>query len=435
MEAVEVYNSIVQPFADFHHPVIPYSLRVIRHLQFNARWAARLEKQRQKQQAREERKKQQAEQAAARKAEQEAKKNVDPFAMSSSTSASTGGPFGAGGFGSTNGSDSNPFGAPTSAASKSTPAVDEAPDSDEDSCTSSDEEDSINDEEERLSDELAMKAAVSSSSSSTRDAWTTTAQPSYRPSLYLSTIPESSASARAGDKAAKAQQSSSADNEEDDDDDDDDDATNGMKSFEKEGYEKMMLAGMDDVLEKFIARVGAEGRQVVRYEMGGQPLPFSAQGELYKSLWPMSGSGSSKSTKPTFDSTRIPPCQVCGSKRTFEFQLMPNLVNTLRADSIQGGADDHNNDTTTNTTVDDATTRKRRELEAVLGKSLPSLPGSDGITRTNAQDAQRLKQKTGLCWSTALVFVCEKDCCVPREKNGPEGETWREEWVGLQFEE
>lgn len=287
-----------------------------------------------------------------------------------------------------------------------------------------------------------------------RDEWQSQVA-SYQPSLYLSTVPEASSSARAGEKAVKAklakQNGAAADSDDDDDDDGDDDGNTGdadLKGFEKEGYERMMLAGMDDVLEKFIARVGAEGRQVVRYEMGGQPLPFSAQGDLYKQLWPASqnanGAGTAvsrgnhavaaASSRPSYDPSRVPPCPTCGSKRTFEFQLMPNLVNNLRPDSIRGGQ----NDAQDPSADGDAATRRRRDLEAVLGKSLPSLPGADGVTRSRPEDAdaaaKRLTQKTGLCWSTAIVFVCSKDCCIPDE-GGKEGETWKEEWVGLQFED
>lgn len=459
-------------------------MRVIRHLQYNARWAARLEKQRQKKEAREERKRQQLEQAKARKAEEEAKSKVNPFSMDSSSSTSTASTglgsnlFGGGGdFGGSQ-TSTNPFAPP---ATTSAPEQDASSKSDKnnaseddfDSDTDSDSIDEEAEEEEQLADELAMKTAVQqTAASSLREQWSSQTS-SYRPALYLNTVSEASSSARAGAKAQKKQlakqQRGGHDSDDDDDDDDGDDAgaDEDLKGFEKEGYERMMLAGMDDVLEKFIARVGAEGRQVVRYEMGGQPLPFSAQGDLYKQLWPTSTSTSVSGAtaisraghavnanangngiggphlRRTYDASRIPRCETCGSKRTFEFQLMPNLVNTLRADCIQGN-NNNDDDSTISSPADalDASTRRRRELEAVLGKSLPSVPGpgSDGITRSAGQDqadaaAKRLTHKTGLCWATAMVFVCEKDCCILREEDGKEGETWREEWVGLQFED
>lgn len=397
------------------------SVRVVRQLQFNQRWAAKLEKQKARQEAREARKREKAEQERARRAEEESKRKINPFS-SNTTGASSGasGNLFGGAFGAS-GANSNPFSKPVEQAPQAPTASVEGDESE-----SSEDEDE--DEDERMEEEAAMKAALQETSAN--DPWASSAS-SYRPAYYLNTVPEASSSARAGEKAQKAKltKSEAAALKSAGGGTAPDATAEELKGLEKEGYEKLMAVGMDDVLEKFIARVGAEGRQVVRYEMGGQPLSFSAQGDLYKMLWPKKASA-----RPTYDASKVPNCEVCGSKRTFEAQLMPNLVNTLRPEKIEG--EDALADALSQAALD-RETQRRQELSAALGKQLQPQPGADGITRTSAEDLEALKRKTGLCWSTVMIFVCEKDCCIPRggTAGNKEGETWREEWVGMQFED
>lgn len=430
-----------------HPPSSPCSIRVIRHLQYNQRWAAKLEKKKAKQAERDAKQRQQREAADKRKREEEAKKKVNPFA--SGGSGLGGGLFGG---------PANPFASTASSTpTASSTTEDAAPaqaalkEHEEDDADSEEDGDEDEDEADRLAEELAMKAALDQASKS-KGQWASTA-PHYKPALYLNTVPESSSSTKSHSNAetnkllkkelaakkAVAEQKGAFDDDED------------AKGRDKEQYEKMML--MDDVMEKFIARVGHEGRQVVRYEMGGQPLPFSAGNDVFKNLWPKEKSNGPTSIHPSkaqggqaaaqrgaYDPSRVPPCEACGGKRTFEVQLMPNLVNTLRADNI---ADDKTASKPSDSASTDAQTKRRLELEAALGRSLPAQPSADGITRTAAPTSGSdsvLTRKTGLCWSTAFVFVCEKDCCLPRTdddsgSNGKEGETWREEWVGVQFED
>lgn len=424
-----------------------YSLRVVRHLQYNARWAAKLEKKKANQQQRAERRRQQEEQSRKRKEEEEARSKVNPFASGASAMNGGGGLggslFGGGG---AFGSGGNPFS--TSAAPAAAPSTNAQPPAQQDATTeeeddasdgSDSEADSAAEDEARLAEELAMKAALTTASASQSN-WVPSLAPHYAPPLYLNTVPESSSSARAGDKASKLTKeaaalkkkalAASADNATDEE----------LKVMEKESYERTMLVGVDEVLEKFMARVGSEGRQVVRYELGGQPLPFNAQGELYDTLWPKAktaGHGRS------YDPSRIPPCEACGSRRTFELQLMPALVHTLRADKIQGAESEKDLATNDDDANVDAESRRRRDLEAALGRRLAPQPDKDGITRSKGDAAAAADGsstvaaggKTGLCWSTAMVFVCEKDCCIPRPEEGKDGETWREEWVGTQFED
>jgi pre-rRNA-processing protein TSR4 len=78
-----------------------------------------------------------------------------------------------------------------------------------------------------------------------------------------------------------------------------------------------------------------------RYDLGGIPLPFSGD-ELYKQLFPLlpGSSGLETVTKSVFnvqdpstrrgyDPTSIPSCPHCDSRRVFECQLMPNLINII----------------------------------------------------------------------------------------------------------
>ncbi|XP_033847630.1 programmed cell death protein 2 [Periophthalmus magnuspinnatus] len=72
------------------------------------------------------------------------------------------------------------------------------------------------------------------------------------------------------------------------------------------------------VFQRFKKRIASEPHQVVRYTHGGLPLWVSAK------------------HIPSDDD--IPPCS-CGSKRVFEFQVMPQLLNNLCVDSTGASID------------------------------------------------------------------------------------------------
>uniref|UniRef100_A0A8C5MDU8 Programmed cell death 2 n=1 Tax=Leptobrachium leishanense TaxID=445787 RepID=A0A8C5MDU8_9ANUR len=74
----------------------------------------------------------------------------------------------------------------------------------------------------------------------------------------------------------------------------------------------------DMAFNRFKKRIGAEPEQVLRYCRGGQALWMSAR------------------NVPS--GANIPDCQ-CGSKRIFEFQIMPQLLNHLRVDSLGDSID------------------------------------------------------------------------------------------------
>ena len=149
-----------------------------------------------------------------------------------------------------------------------------------------------------------------------------------------------------------------------------------------------------------------------RYELGGIPLPFSSD-DLSKRLFPLSPEGSTSTTvtkaafnvqnPPTrrvFDAASIPSCPQCGSRRVFEYQLMPNLINILGRDPSAGGED---------VTSDE----RRKEAIQRLLKGDP-----DG---------------RGMEWGTVLVFSCEKDCCTGTGDRDNQS-AWTEELVHVHWD-
>ncbi|KAN0064844.1 hypothetical protein ACQY0O_001901 [Thecaphora frezii] len=436
------------------------SLKVIRVLKHNPRWAAKLEKQRQRREAREARACEREAQEAARKAEQERLSKINPFVSKAPVQTSSGTGLGdmLFGGGSAAFASANPFaGTATASAPVSSAGDVNAPERKdiESNYSEEDEDEDEDDEEERLAEELQIKADLERKSTPNSD-WVKQV-PKY-PALYLNTIPEPSSSK--DEKKLTAAQAKTLKPDEDYNDEE-------LKAWGKEGYEKMMLDGIDDVFERFAKRVGVEGRQAVRYEFGGQPLPFHGRGQLYKKLWPkdpaakpsqpvavtrgaFTTSGfASSSGMPAYDASCIPPCPACGSARIFEAQLMPNLINLLRPQAIQKGEEQPSNfDDDDDCDSDDLShlsgeERRRAEIERELGRTL-SVPHTEGDSSdagrkatTMAQDEgkPRVPRRTGLVWSTAMIYVCEKDCCIPADGAAEEGETWREEWIGVQFED
>ncbi|XP_058485409.1 programmed cell death protein 2 [Solea solea] len=84
--------------------------------------------------------------------------------------------------------------------------------------------------------------------------------------------------------------------------------------------EEMALCETEDmnIFQKFKKKIASEPHQVVRYSLGGYPLWVSSQ--------------------HTPSEQDIPPC-TCGAKRTFEFQVMPQLLNSLCVDSTGASID------------------------------------------------------------------------------------------------
>ena len=143
-----------------------------------------------------------------------------------------------------------------------------------------------------------------------------------------------------------------------------------------------------------------------RYDLGGIPLPFAGD-DLYKQLFPLlpGKSGLETVTKAVlnvqdssirrgYDPTSIPSCPHCDSRRVFECQLMPNLINIMgsNADGGRGAMTDEG----------------RKEAMRKLLKG----------------DAEG----RGMEWGTILVFSCEKDCCLG-PGNKEKQDAWSEELV------
>ncbi|GAC97438.1 hypothetical protein PHSY_005024 [Pseudozyma hubeiensis SY62] len=414
------------------------SLRVIRTLKFNRRWAAKLEKQKEKRLAREQAKKEREAAAAKAKQEQEERAKVNPFsAPAGGANAGLGGML----FG---GSSDNPFAAPAAAPSVAQPTTEgdserQASDDDDYDDDSESEQES---ESERLAEELALKSDLAASTPTAESAWVESS--TRYPPLYLNTVPEPSSSSLSKklskQEAAmlKSASASGALNSTDASDDAD------LKGFAKEGYEKMLLDGIDDTFERFLKRVSVEPRQAVRYEFGGQPIAFHAKGKIYDLLWPKERSakpgqgvtvtksqfsaGAGASGERSFSSRAVPPCEQCGGERVFEAQLMPNLINLLRAEQIQSADGSLAPDTlhTSSASDGDEETKRKAAIEQALGRRLPSEGGSK---QKNGSEEVKFDARTGLVWSTAFVFVCKNDCCRDDD------ECWQEEVVLAQFED
>ncbi|BGP56582.1 hypothetical protein JCM8202v2_004208 [Rhodotorula sphaerocarpa] len=100
----------------------------------------------------------------------------------------------------------------------------------------------------------------------------------------------------------------------------------GAGDWTGEGYEVQRVKGVDDVFLRFQERVSREGRQIVRYDYGSRPLPYSSSSAAYKQLH---SSSALNSDVGTFSPAHLPPCRHCRGPSTFELQLMPHLALTL----------------------------------------------------------------------------------------------------------
>lgn len=156
------------------------------------------------------------------------------------------------------------------------------------------------------------------------------------------------------------------------------DAKGGSAADSKETFE----SSLDKDFLRFSSRLEHNPEQVLRYEFNGTPILYSttdAVGKLFSKNTASSGSG--KISTVAAAGSRIPRCQYCGRERVFEVQLVPHAIATLEEDRDLG------------------------------------LPGT--------------KTESGMEWETIIVGVCANNC-------GPDSVgtvDYREEWVGVQWEE
>ncbi|XP_044586777.1 programmed cell death protein 2-like [Cotesia glomerata] len=80
-----------------------------------------------------------------------------------------------------------------------------------------------------------------------------------------------------------------------------------LQDVEDKQLEEAAKEDDDEAFTEFKERIKRRPAQVLRYQRGGDPLLVS------------------KENKPQ----KIPPCENCNSRRTFEFQIMPQLLNKL----------------------------------------------------------------------------------------------------------
>ena len=148
---------------------------------------------------------------------------------------------------------------------------------------------------------------------------------------------------------------------------------------------------------------------IIRYELGGVPLPYSSMSPLFRKLFP--GAPVSSAPKAAedeedtdysqyFDGSSVPPCPRCKSKRVFELQLVPSLITSLRPDSI----------TTTGSAPKASEKEKVAQSEEERKKELARLAAGE-------------IDDMGMEWGTVMVFGCEADCVGVGE-----------EWVGVEWE-
>ncbi|ORX82826.1 hypothetical protein BCR32DRAFT_292385 [Anaeromyces robustus] len=156
-----------------------------------------------------------------------------------------------------------------------------------------------------------------------------------------------------------------------------------------EKYEKTDNKYYNKVFRKFNEVVQEEPEQCLRYYLKGEPL-FYDNDEISK-----------KYSNPK----NIPRCEKCGALRTFEFQLMPNILSVLPTEKFLNKRKPHKN------------------IHKI--KDINKISRSDLINQFD----------TGMEWGTVLVFTCSKDCDMDeiKKKNSNEGEEkeddgmWRED--------
>ena len=211
--------------------------------------------------------------------------------------------------------------------------------------------------------------------------------PAYQPAQYLTTVDEYLPEPEDEDMSAG--------------EDDDEETPEQKQEWRDERWEQLLPGHIDEVFERFVKRLqNADGaaNQVLRYDLGGVPLPYSSKSPLYHKLFPNAPTSrtADEEEDPDFAQfyslAKIPSCPRCGGKRVFEMQLVPALISVLQPDTLT-------------TTGEPAAKKEKKPLtEEERKKQL-------------AMVAMNLKEENGaevevadMEWGNILVFGCEGDC-------------------------
>ncbi|XP_036330221.1 programmed cell death protein 2 [Rhagoletis pomonella] len=92
-----------------------------------------------------------------------------------------------------------------------------------------------------------------------------------------------------------------------------------VADFELDKYASESDTVDDKIFRKFKKVVNKDPDQILRYKRGGKPLWIA---DVEQSI---------------AEQLQIPNCEICGSERQFEFQIMPQMLNLLKDDHLDWG--------------------------------------------------------------------------------------------------
>lgn len=216
--------------------------------------------------------------------------------------------------------------------------------------------------------------------------------PAYLPAQYLATIDE---------YLPPPESDSDLDS-----DDEDESPEQAAEWRDADGWDKILPKSVDDVFEKFVRRLetAEDGRsQVLRYDFGAVPLAYQSTSAVFRTLFPGAPTKkpSSEDEDPDladyYTEKSVPRCARCGAKRTFELQLVPQLINVLRPDAYAATGEARDANAASKTMTED---ERKKELERIA-------KGDDA----NADGVADME------WGSVYVFGCEGDCVGVAEEH------------------
>lgn len=159
-----------------------------------------------------------------------------------------------------------------------------------------------------------------------------------------------------------------------------DDTAAGSSAAAQADLKDAFESELDKTFQRFSSRLSQNPEQVLRYEFRGSPLLYTHTDEVGKKLHDPKNPDAKVNILPSGGS-RMPSCEYCGCERLFELQLVPHAISVLE-------------------------------------------DGREGVGLGPKDDP-------GMEWGTIILGVCGRDCAPAQ--TGVVG--WREEWVGVQWEE
>jgi Programmed cell death protein 2, C-terminal putative domain len=106
----------------------------------------------------------------------------------------------------------------------------------------------------------------------------------------------------------------------------------------------------------------------------------------------------------------IPPCELCGTARTFEFQVMPQLLHYLGVDAVSSSKQRKSRTTTKDSSSSAATAKLAQDALRKIEQQQQQQQQNSEVQQVEVHPEVHPEVAGGLDWGVLAVYTCPRNC-------------------------